>query len=151
MRDDNRGLMTFIAHKKLDYNQVVSLFMSEQTNTNGMRAHRYIQANWDKFATFVDKGLKSGRLKGKDIKLNTYYSEQKEYHNKIKAEFESVNLTEKEQELLNYIQENGPGKLQNKLIALGIKGLGKDLSYTSKKLQWLQLVRLFISNNLQLS
>lgn len=150
MRQDNRGLIAFIKAKKLDYNQVVSLFMSEQSDIGGIGAHKYIDRNWNKFATFVDRGIKSGKLKGKDIKLNTYYSEQKEYQNKTKAEFELANLTDEEQELLNYIQENGPGRLQNKLIALRIKGLGKDLSYTSKKLQWLRLVKLFISNNLQL-
>lgn len=89
------GLIHFLSVKQLKPKTTINAFLSSQNITsftakNHNRVNNYIQNNWIKFATFVDKGIKSGILEGKAIKLNTYYDEQREYTNQRKQEINTL-------------------------------------------------------------
>ena len=91
----NIGLDNFLRAKQLKSKATIDSFLLSQnitsfTSKNHNRVNNYIQNNWIKFASFVDKGLKSGTLEGKAVKLNTYYDEQREYNNQRKTEINTL-------------------------------------------------------------
>lgn len=143
----NRGIVSFLQAKKVSKiaDAINQFLQSEEiknfTAKNHFQANNYIQQNWTKFSTFIDSSIKSGKIAGKAVKLNHYYDEERVRKETIKSEFEKANLSWEERLLLNYIKENGPGKIQLFLQRCNVTGLGKDTSYISKKLQWLPLVK----------
>ena len=103
------GLQSFMTAKKLKSKQVIDAFLKKQgvinfTSKNHHRVNSYIDNNWLKFATFVDKGLKDGTLSGKPIKLNTYFDEQRKRQDAINAEFKS--FSKEELTLINFLRKN---------------------------------------------
>ena len=102
------GLKIFAQAKKLDLRETISKFLEQEkitkfTVNNHNKVNNYIQNNWIKFATFVDKGIKSGLLKGKVIKLNTYFDEQREFKNNCKKEIKLI--TKEEMQLITLISK----------------------------------------------
>jgi hypothetical protein len=102
------GLEKFIQAKKLSSKEVINLFLEHESITdfnanNHKKVNDYIQNNWNKFATFVDKSLKDGVVQGERIKLNTYFDEQKEFRDKCKIE-ESI-ISNEEMHLINIIKK----------------------------------------------
>jgi hypothetical protein len=149
------GLVKFLQAKKLKSAEAINSFLKSEgiTNYTAKHHHRvnsYIQKNWTKFATFIDKEIKNGNLKGSAVKLNHYYDEQREYKNEVRNEFVNANLTVDQEMLLNYIKEYGVGSVHSFLNKKGIIGLGKDPNYKSKKLQWLPVVNKAIENGIDI-
>lgn len=148
----NYGLVQFLQAKKLKSKECIDKFLLSEgitnfTSKNHNRVNNYIQNNWIKFAAFCDKGIKSGELNGEAVRLNYSFEEQRNYHNKVKEEFESLNLTPLQKAILNKIKkEYGVGFLQAFLNRKGLKSGGKNLSYHSKNLQWLDVVNNAINN-----
>jgi hypothetical protein len=102
------GLETFIQSKKLNSKEAINKFLEQEkitefTAKNHNRVNNYIQNNWVKFATFIDKGIKSGLLKGKAIKLNYYFDEQREFKNNCKEEIKLI--TKEEMQLITLINK----------------------------------------------
>jgi len=94
------GLQSFLQRKKLKSNQAINLFLQSQgittfTAKNHNRVNEYIQNNWTKFATFIDKALKAGLLEGERVKLNYYFDEQREFKENAKAVTESLTPDQK--------------------------------------------------------
>lgn len=148
----NYGLVQFLQIKKLKSKECIDKFLLSEgiTNFNSKnhdRVNDYIQKNWVKFASFCDKGIKSKELNGKAVRLNYSFDEQKNYQNKAREEYESLNLTLLQKAILNKIKnEYGAGFLQAFLNKKGLKSEGKNLSYHSKNLQWLDVVNNAIEN-----
>ena len=73
------GIANFLILKKVKVIEGVNLYLDHKEVKFSKRNHRlvnsYIQENFPDFATFIDKSIKSGRLKGVSVKLNTAYEE----------------------------------------------------------------------------
>jgi hypothetical protein len=150
----NIGLVRFIEAKSLKSKQCIDAFLKHQgvafTSKNHNRVNDYIDKNWNRFATFVDKGIRAGTLNGNPVKLNTYYAEQEERRNIVASEFDNEELSGEEKWILTYIGKHGVGNVQSYLSKVQKQhSPAKDYSYTSKKLQWLPLVKM-IENKQQL-
>lgn len=105
----NRGLQSFINAKQLKPSQCINAFLRSEGITdfnykNHNKVNRYIQKYWNKFANFIDKGIKNGTLKGKAVKLNTYYAEKRQY--KQEAKEECSLLTKEEWALVKILKEH---------------------------------------------
>jgi hypothetical protein len=147
------GLVQFLQAKKLKSNECINAFLksenvSEFTAKNHNRVNIYIEKHWNKFASFVDRGIKNGDLKGKPVKLNHHFDEQRERNERIKKEFQDVNLNSEQQRIINEIKKDGVGKFQSAMMKEGINPVGKDYAFESKTLQWLPLVNQIIENNI---
>ncbi len=68
---------------------------------NSRLAVSLVQENWDNFATFVDKGIKSGDLQGEAVKLGHYYDEVRDRKRKVNEEFKNLNLSKDEKYIIN--------------------------------------------------
>ncbi len=139
----NRGLIKFMERKKLSSRQAIGGFLASEGVTISRHDYRkvnsYIQDNWVKFCSFVDRGLQEGILQGKRVKLNTYYDEQEAYRARVTAERESVVLNDEQKRLLDYIKANGVSQIQSVMMLQGIQPVKKNYDYESKYLQWLPL------------
>ena len=148
------GLVKFLQAKKLKSNECINAFLkSEGCDFEAKHHHRvnnYIEKNWTKFSSFVDRGIKDGTLQGKAVKLNTYYSEQEEYRNLVRNEFKEAKLTTEQQNILDNIRRNGVGKLQSAMMKAGINPVGKNYECKSKTLQWLPVVNQAIENGISI-
>jgi len=143
----NIGLQRFLQAKSLKSKETIDKFLihcniTEFNSKNHNRVNNYIENNWNKFANFCDKGIKSGELKGVAVKLNTYFDEQYERNLIVQNEYEEVNLTIEEEKVLKYIKKEGIGKVHSFLMKNGIQPCGKNYDLTSKTLQWLPNIRL---------
>lgn len=148
----NHGLESFLQAKKLSSKDTINKFLQSQgitefTSKNHNRVNDFIEANWNRFATFVDKGIKSGELKGQAIKLNTYFSEKRERDQTARDEFKSLNLSKGEIFIIN-LERHEFSPIDSILSKNGLNRPSNDLSYTSKKLQRLPILRLLQENNL---
>jgi hypothetical protein len=143
----NIGLTRFIESKELNSKEAINGFLKYKgitkfTANNHYQVNDFIQNNWNSFSSYVDRELKNGNLNGKRVKLNTYYDEHRKYIKQVKDEVVSSDISKEEQRLLNKIKkEYSVGFLQSFLMKRDIQPLGKDISYFSKNLQWLPLVR----------
>lgn len=151
----NYGLVKFLQAKKLKSNECINAFLKSEgisgfTAKHHNRVNNYIEKHWIKFSSFVDKGIKDGILQGKSVKLNTYFDEQREYKNAVKAELKNANLTAEQQKMLNEIKQNGVGKIQSIMMKSGINPVGKNLECKSKNLQWLPVVNQAIENGISI-
>lgn len=149
----NIGLIRFCQAKHLDTASTVNGYLQHKgvsfSKRNQHLRNDFIQDNWTSFASWVDKGIKSGKLNGKDVRLNYSFAEQREYKDRVKQEHESVKPTQDEEMLLQRIRkEYSVGFIQSFLMKKNIKPLSKDDSYFSKRLQWLPLVRQAISEGI---
>lgn len=150
----NYGIEKFLSAKKLKAKEVINEFLLSENVfgfdfSNKAMVNEYIQKNFTKFASFCDKGIKKGVFKGVDVKLNSYYDERREYKERVRKEYQQMNLTELQQSILKYISKNfnNAGFLQSFLHRKGIvKTGGKNLEYFSKTLQWIDVVNLAIEN-----
>ena len=150
----NYGIEKFLSVKKLNGKEVINGFLESENVLafdfgNKRMVNEYIQKHFTKFASFCDKGIKNGDFKGLDVKLNSYYDERKEYRERVKKEYESMNLSKLQKDILKYISKNfnNAGFLQSFLNKKGIiKTGGKNLEYFSKTLQWIDVVNLAIEN-----
>jgi hypothetical protein len=147
----NYGIVAFLNAKRVPAKQAVKLFLEHCGKKCSYRDYRnasdYIQANWNRFATFIDKALLSGELKGQRVKLNTYYEEQAERNREIAQEFKSVELSKEEKAILN-IPSHEFGVVHSVIAKAGFKSPQKEYSYTSKKLQNMPLILLLRENGL---
>jgi len=124
-------------NKYLQYKNVTTFKPKHHNHVN-----QFIQANWNNFATFIHNSIINGSLKGKAVRLNTYFAEQKEYTQNVAEEFKNSNVSEDENLLLMRIRkEYGTGFIQSFLMKRGVKPESKHTGYFSKTLQWLPLVR----------
>ncbi len=121
----NRGLEVFMHNKQLKSQDTINQFLqsegiTEFTAKNHIRVNNYIEKHWTKFASFVDSGIKSGKLKGKAVKLNHYFDEQREWKEKAKAERNL--LTDEENKLYNIIRrfDDSWGKVTSFFAKRGI-------------------------------
>jgi hypothetical protein len=149
----NYGLVKFLEAKKLKSNEAINGFLIESgvtefTAKHHNRVNAYIQANWTRFCSWVDKGLREGTLNGKSVKLNTYYDEIKERQAEIFEEYRSLNLSKEQEELLNIVFEDNfqsaqsfLSKIKNTIIEK------KNQTYTSNKLRFLPIVNQIIDND----
>ena len=149
------GLVKFLQAKKVRSNDAINSFLAAEgvlhfTARHHRQVDSYLQKNWTKFATFIDKEIRSGKLKGQAVKLNSYYDEQRERKEVVAREFLQADLSADQKRLLAYIKEYGEGSVQLFLIKKGITGLGKDHTYTSRKLQWLPLVNKALENEIDI-
>lgn len=148
----NYGIVRFLQAKQLKSKECIDGFLISEgitnfTSKNHNRVNKYIESNWTKFAAYCDKGLKSGELQGKAVKFNYYYDEQREYKEKVRQEYEALNLTPLQKSILKRItKEFGVGFLQSFLQKKGITPVGKNMDYFSKTLQWMDLVNLAIEH-----
>lgn len=146
----NRGIESFLQMKKVgNMKNAVQQFLDEQeielfTANNYVDASNYIQRNWVKFASFIDQSIKNGKIKGKAVRLNYSYEEDRRRQKAVKAEFEAIKLSTEQQFLLDFVKENGAGKIQSFLAKKGHQTPAKDLNYTAKSLQWLPMINLAI-------
>jgi len=108
MHFQNRGLEAFIHAKQLNAKKTISDFLESQNEKFcGIRkAEIFIQNNWNKFASFVDKGLKAGTLTGRDVRLNYGYEEQAKRNALIREEEKM--LTNDEFELYLLLKKKAP-------------------------------------------
>lgn len=150
----NYGIEKFLSAKKLKAKEVINHFLIWENVldfdfSNKRIVNEYIQKHFTKFASFCDRGIKNGVFKGIDVKLNSYYKERREYRERVRKEYEQMNLTELQKDILKYISKNfnNAGFLQSFLHKKGIvKTGGKNLEYFSKTLQWIDVVNLAIEN-----
>jgi hypothetical protein len=96
----SRGITVFLHKKNVSLYTALSLYLQYLgiTNvkmTNHNKINKLIDSDWTKFATFIDKSIKSGKIKGNDIKLNTYYDEQRQYKEQSKQMFNSLSDEER--------------------------------------------------------
>jgi hypothetical protein len=101
------GLEKFIQAKRLKSKEVINLFLEHESITdfnanNHNKVNNYIQNNWNKFATFVDKSIKNGIIRGERVKLNSYFDEQVEFRRKCKTEESTI--SNEEMKLINIIK-----------------------------------------------
>ena len=141
----NYGLTSFMQAKKLKSKECIDGFLQEQGITtfnskNHNQVNTYIQENWEKFCSFVDRGLKNKTLHGQRVKLNSYFDEQKQYKEAVRAEFEALNLTQEQKKLLSYIRHNGASQIHSFLQKNGYSVPKKEMSYHSKTLRFLPIV-----------
>lgn len=68
-RDLHRGLISFMEKKQLSM-RPFHMFADRNGYTKDQCINTFFKENWNKFATFVDKGLKSGEIRGKDVALS---------------------------------------------------------------------------------
>jgi hypothetical protein len=140
----NYGIISFLNRKQVHTSTAIKAYLEHKDAKikGDFKTSQYIEDNWTSFASFVDKGIKSGTLKGVAIRLDYYHEEQREYVKSVKSEFESIELTSQEQEILNKIKkEYGVGFIHSFLMKKNIQPVPKDFSYKSKKLQFLPVVR----------
>ena len=137
----NHGITSFLYMKKVKEKEGIKAFLTHQQVNVGINRHNevndYIQSNWSKFASFIDNSIKNGTLKGKAVKLNTHFDEERQRVNQIIAEKKAAKLTAQEDRILRKISKNGIGILKGYHAG----GLKKDYSFTSKNMQWLPVIR----------
>lgn len=147
----NTGIEVFLNLKKVNIREGVKAFIKHKgVKTNpydNYEASAYIQSNWEAFASFIDKSIKDGTLKGTAVKLNSYYQEQRQRNEMIRAQTKELNITKEEQRIFNRIKKEGPGFLYSFLMSNGVQPCKKDLTIISKTQQYLPLVRLALENN----
>lgn len=95
----SKGLERFLQAKKVSSQQAINAFLQSKeitdfTAKNHFKVNGYINANFEAFATFVDQSIKNGTLKGKAVKLNTYWEAQRERSAMVGAEFHNCNKHE---------------------------------------------------------
>jgi len=151
----NYGLTKFLQAKNLKSNQAINAFLKSEgcdfTAKNHNRVNNYLQSNWNKWATFVDKGLKDGTLSGTSKKLNHYFDEEKERRERVNKEFKEIDLTPEQMKVFDFMKEHGVGKIQSILMKSGFSAPGKNYEYESRKLQWLPLVNKVIESEIDLN
>lgn len=91
----DRGLLSFLAAKNVKTNQAITMFLQSEeitgfTSRNHRQVNSYIQNNWNKFATFIDKSIKSGKLNGTPVKLNYYYEEERQRREAAQIEYNAM-------------------------------------------------------------
>lgn len=149
----NYGIISFLNRKQVHVSTAIKAYLEHKdVKIKGdFKISQYIEDNWTSFASFVDKGIKSGNLKGVAVRLDYYHEEQREYIKSVKAEFEIVELTMQEISILNKIKkEYSPGFLHSFLMKKNIQPVPKDFSYKSKKLQFLPLVKQALKEGFEL-
>lgn len=118
----NFGLRRFIQAKKLEGKKAINAFLKHKNITDfdysrSGKVNNFIEKNWNEFAGFCDAGIKSGLLKGKRVKLNTYYDELQEYIDMCKQEERDLNLTFMERQFIRYADRS---KVQSFLSKNGV-------------------------------
>lgn len=152
MKTYSYGLVRFLQAKKLKSKECINAFLLSEgittfTAKQEGRCSAYIESNWTKFASFVDRGMKDGVLQGTPVKLNHHFDELRERKAVVAREFEAANLTESEKELIKFIRDNGIQAIQSFLMKNNIKPEKKETGYTSKLLQWRPLIKQAIQHN----
>jgi sulfur relay (sulfurtransferase) DsrC/TusE family protein len=147
----NWGIISFLQDKSVNTRKGIQAFILKEGvdfNPNHYdKVNNYIQKNWNKFSTFIDKAIKSGELKGTPVKLNTHFDEKRERDEIVRNEFKYANLSPEEEKVLRHIRKNyGPDKVQSFLAKRGISTMPKDKSYTSKTLQHMPNVKQLTNN-----
>lgn len=142
------GLMKFMEYKKLHAKQCINAFLesegiTEFNHKNGLKVSNHIANNWTKFASFVDRGLKNGTLNGQRVKLNTEYDRIAEHRRKTKEEFESLNLSDEEELLLDLVYKEGKyrNQIHSFLNKLGLQPVKHNYDCHARKLRCLPLVK----------
>lgn len=149
----NHGLVKFLQYKKLKLKECINAFLksegvTEFSSKHHNRVNNYIQKNWEKFCSFVDKGIKDGSLHGKAVKLNTHFDERRKYQKAVQKELEDINLTQEQKAFMAKIRKDGIGWLQSIMMKKGINSLPKNLDYKAKSLQWLPIINQAIKNGI---
>lgn len=148
----NYGLLRFLKAKQVKPSEAIHLFLQNENITdfkpkNHNRVNDYIQNNWVKFSSFVDKSIKDGILKGKPVKLNTYFQEQHERNQVVIGEFKSVTLTAQEKKII--MLENWQlGAVHSFFSKNNIDIPKRDESFTSKKLQKMPIIEVLRKHSL---
>ena len=108
----SRGLQNFLQKKKVKSSKVIAAFLKEQevvdfTHKNHRKVNNYLQDNWSKFASFVDKGIKSGEFRGDSKPINpSLWKEVKEENIQKEEEFQRFNsLSGQEKKLYKILKE----------------------------------------------
>lgn len=107
----NRGINSFLGAKSLDPKKTVALFITHMERnfkaTNIHKSVALIEENWNRFATFVDKALTEGTLKGN--RVPTYdgrFEEMKRENEERRAEYGEE--TAEVRELFAFMQKHDP-------------------------------------------
>ena len=147
----NYGLQSFLRAKSMKSVKTIELFLKEEgagfTYDSTKKANDYIERNWEKFASFCDRKIKTKELPGKAVKLNTHFDEERERGARIRDEMDAANMTFIER---NYVQFADMRKVQSFLSKKGINQLKKDCEFESKKMRDLPNYRLAIENGCNL-
>lgn len=149
----DRGIVVFLNKKSVNIHDGIQAYYKYKEKKLNFRysgnINKFIGNNWVNFATFIDKSIKDGSLKGKAVRLDYYHEEQREYKRKVKEEFERENLTPLEKKLVDKVRKIGIGFISSFLMKNGFGTFGKDTSFHSKTLQWLPLIRYAIKNGIE--
>jgi hypothetical protein len=106
-KDFGRGLNSFMERKRLKM-EVFEKFAEENGYKRGQDVNDFFARNWQKFANFVESGLKRGEIKGKRVKTSNGSSEyaaekSKWFRNYVPEDIKSI---------WTYLK-NGVGKAKN--------------------------------------
>jgi len=148
MQYDN-GIVSFLNAKHImKVKEPIKLFLKykgSDLNPNHVFAvSDFIQNNWESFASFIDRSIKSGAIAGKPVKLNTYFEENRIRKETVGNEYST--LSPDQRKLINFIKKDwGTGKLQSFVTKQGYLIPQKTNKYTSGWLNNLPLVDLVIS------
>ena len=147
----NYGILRFLGAKSVKVKPAIKAFLESEnapfTPNNVNKVNNYIQSNWTRFSSFIDKSIKSGVLNGHAVKLNTYYDELRDRKNEISSEFEKENLTKEEIKIIT-LNINEWGQVQSFVSKKGLVYPPKNYEYTSKRLQNMPIITLLRENNL---
>lgn len=143
------GTIAFLKAKKLNAKQTIQAYIKDQnesfSHNNIKKVNALISSNFSRFATFCDKAIKSGTLKGNAVKLNTYYDEQRERNEQVNKEYKEVSLSTDQECLLGIIKTDYcAAKLHSFITKQGFGIPKMDDSFTARRLRFLPTVNLVI-------
>jgi hypothetical protein len=106
-KDFGRGLNSFMERKRLKM-EVFEKFAEENGYKKGQNVNDFFTKNWQKFANFVESGLRGGEIKGKRVKTSNGSSERAAE----KSKWFRDHVPEDIKAIWNYLK-NGVGKGTN--------------------------------------
>lgn len=168
----DEGLDNFINQKEVNEN-ILFLWAEENglplpkpLKTGQYCFDKLVQKNWDKFHTWVDKAIKSGKIDGDDTSLqNPFQKEEKKKKNKKLKECKELEIksgvTQEEKNLLLKIEKALGRNLKSKdfrayqnVCELEVPNIDlNDYTYIFERqrqnIKWSPFMKFLIENNLQ--
>ena len=123
----DRGIQMFVQKKQLKTKKVINMFLQSEGITNfsfntrrNRKANDYIQNNWEKFARFVDHGIKTNLFSGNPRPIRKgYWDQVKEEKRKRKEEF--AQYTAGETRFMNFLKRHDDWMRLSKCVSFCAK------------------------------
>lgn len=149
------GLVRFLQAKKLKSKEAINAFLQSEgitafTARQSYKADAYINKNWGKFHSFIDRSIKSGTISGQRVRLNYNYEIEEQREQQRRDEF--ATLSPEQNQFYSVIKKYDDVTRLSKVASYIKKTYGVDLpknsdgDHATRALKMLPKIQFIIDN-----